>query len=434
MKLLVTGAGGFLGEHIVRAAIEAGHAVTVLVRPTAQQLFPSGVTCLEGDLKDIETARRALAGVEGVIFAAGRNWQPRLPIAEYQRQNVTPVATFFAGLAEVAPTIRVVFTSSLSARGGSLEPVVFTEESDRSRVCTDRLSPYDLAKIECERLALAARDAGRDVVILNPGYMLGPGASAESGITTTFLVQWFCQRRLPAYVRGGGASYCDVRDVAQAHVAALARTAAGQYIVGGENLDSTQIHQALTAQTGLPCPPRVSARLAYAFQAVVDGLSAATFGLWRSEVHRYFVRALPLYYWGDSSRAERDLGYHSRPIAESIRDTIADFVWRGALSEEFSYVTEMTEETRPSLLLLRQLADQHLHSAYLLPRLTRILAAARYNQDLNAALTEVLAASKYEPDRGRYAVPAGCAVAQSKLRDLLDYVYYSSDEFQRRVS
>ncbi len=434
MNLLITGAGGYLGEHVVHAAIAAKHAVTVAVRPSARLSLPSGVRRLDGDLTDAGFVRRALTGIDGCIFTAGRNWQPGLAMTAYQQQNVAVVATFFAALAEVAPTARVVFTSSMSALAGSLEPIVFTEASDRAAVCEGRLSPYDRAKVECERLARAAREAGRDVVLLNPGYLLGPGASGASGITTTFVVQWCCQGRMPGHVAQGGNSYCDVRDVARAHVMALSPTPERRYIVAGDNLDSLRFHRLLTAQTGVPCPMRVNASLAYAFQALLDGLSTATFGLFQSAAHREFVRALPLYYWGDSSRAERDLGYRSRPVAETLRDTVADFVQRGVLSAEFAWVRDMTDENRPGLLLLRQLARRHLHRQHLLPRLTRILAAARQNDVLNAALQRVLVASRYDEDRGRFVVPGSVVGDVRKLRELLDHVYYASNEFHQRVS
>lgn len=434
MKLLIAGAAGYLGEHVVRAAVAAGHDVTVLVRATARQPMPAGITRRDGDLTDVAFLARSLAGMEGVIFTAGRNWQPRLPMAEYQRQNVAPVAAFFAALADAAPTARVVFTSSMSAVAGSPEAHPFTEDNDRTRVCTARLSPYDRAKIECERLARAAQCAGRNVVILNPGYMLGPGATAESGITTTFLVRWHCLRKLPGYVNAGGGSYCDVRDVATAHVAALRRTPVNRYLLGGDNRTTQALHRRLACLTGVPCPRAVSPALAYTFQALVDGLAALTVGLWTSEVHRDFVRSLPLYYWADSSLAERDLGYHRRSLDETLCDTVADFVARGLLPEELGFVTAMTDATRPGLLLLRQLADRHLHRKYLLPRLGRIHAAAQHNEELSAALANVLAASTFDPDRVRYSIPWRQRAELRKLRDLLDYVYYASDAFHRRVS
>ena len=435
MKVLITGAGGYLGEHIVHAAVEAGHTTMVCVRGPHGLRFPDGVRRVEGDLGDVEFVRQALAGVDAVIFSAGRNWQPGLAADEYLRQNVSIVESFFAALAKSNPAGRVVFTSSMSAIAGSLQPITFTEDFSRTAVCTGRLSPYDCAKVECERLAHNAAAVGRQVVILNPGLMLGPGASASSNVTTSALVQWFCLRKSPAFVGSGGHTFCDVRDVARAHVAALGKGSAGnRYIVGGENLGWTQFQRLMSEQTGIRIPIQISARGAIIATAAMDGLSAATFGLWRNPVHRAFARSAPLYYWGHSARAARDLDYGSRPLAQTIRDTIADFVGRGMLPNEFRYVEAMTDETRTALLLLKQLTKNHLHRSHLVARLSDILAACHQNRTLNEALDAMLASGNYDPKRGRVlwrgAAPKN---ALMKLRSLLDYCYYASDEFRERM-
>jgi uncharacterized protein YbjT (DUF2867 family) len=90
MKVLIAGAGGYLGEHIVHAAVEAGHAVAVCVRGPQGPRPPDAVRCLEGDLGDIEFVRQALADVDAVIFSAGRNWQPGLAQGKSGRKGIAP--------------------------------------------------------------------------------------------------------------------------------------------------------------------------------------------------------------------------------------------------------------------------------------------------------------------------------------------------------
>lgn len=432
MKVLIAGAAGYLGEHVVRAAADAGHEVVVCVRGANTQ-FPEGVRSIEGDLRDVSLLKSALTGVDAAIFSAGRNWQPGLPLDEYSRQNVSLVEAFFEALAASDPVARVVFTSSMSAIGGSAQPVIFTETSGREAV-TERRNAYDRAKIECERLARVARDNGRDVVILNPGFMLGPSASPASKMTTAFLVHWFCLKKNPAIVGAGGHSFCDVRDVAHAHVAALTK-GTGQYILAGENLGAVEIQRLMSEQTGLGTPLQVPVAVAYGVSAAMDAVSAATLGHWRNPVHREFARSLPLYYWADSSRAARDLDYRTRPLDLTVRDTISDFVARGLLPEDFRYVAAIDDENRAQMLLLRELAQRNLHRSYLLPRLPAILDACLQNTELNATLKTSLAAGHYDPDRGRFrweTVRPDAALA--KLRSLLDYCYYASDQFREKVT
>src|SRR5207249_1070632 len=140
---------------------------------------------------------------------------------EYQRQSVSITHAFFDALGE-RPTTRVVFTSSLSTVSGSIEPCVYTEDGGRAGICEDLLNAYDQAKIACEELALASARRGNQVVILNPGLLLGPGAGPSSNLAAPFQLLWICQRKLEFYVNGG-VTLCDVRDVARAHIAALTR-------------------------------------------------------------------------------------------------------------------------------------------------------------------------------------------------------------------
>jgi dihydroflavonol-4-reductase len=432
MKVLIAGAAGYLGEHVVRAAVDAGHEVITYTRgPTPQ--FPEAVRSINGDLADISRLKSALTGVDAVIFSAGRNWQPGLPLDAYSKQNVSIVEAFFEALDASNPAARVIFTSSMSAIGGSAQPVIFTETSGREAVAKN-LNAYDRAKIECQRLARSAQNRGRDVVILNPGFMLGPNASTAGKMTTAFLVHWFCLKKNPAIVGAGGHSFCDVRDVAQAHVAALTR-GTGQYILAGENLGAVEIQRLMSEQTGLGIPLQVPVAVAYGASAAMDAVSVATFGYWRNPVHREFARSLPLYYWADSSNAARDLDYRTRPLDQTIRDTIGDFVARGLLPKDFSYVGAITEGTRAPMLLMRELAQRNLHRSYLMPRLHAVLDACMQNNDLKATLNRALAAGHYDSDRGRFEWKAARPdAALAKLRNLLDYCYYASDEFREKVT
>ncbi|MET0407485.1 MAG: NmrA family NAD(P)-binding protein, partial [Hyphomicrobium sp.] len=93
MKVLIAGAAGYLGEHVVRAAMDAGHEVAVYVRGGTVR-FPHGVRLIEGDLTDVALLQSALADVDAAIFSAGRNFQPGLPLDAYYSQNVSIVEAF----------------------------------------------------------------------------------------------------------------------------------------------------------------------------------------------------------------------------------------------------------------------------------------------------------------------------------------------------
>src|SRR5690606_8356343 len=135
---------------------------------------------------------------------------------QYRRQNVAITQAFFDALAK-RPATRVVFTSSLSTVGGSQAPRVYREDSGREGISEAWLSPYDRAKIDCERIALQSAADGNDVVVLNPGLLLGPGATANSNLAAPFCLLWFLQGQFAAkFYVNGGVTLSDVRDVAAA--------------------------------------------------------------------------------------------------------------------------------------------------------------------------------------------------------------------------
>jgi dihydroflavonol-4-reductase len=171
---------------------------------------------------------------------------------------------------------------------------------------------------------------------VRPSYVLGPGDVHGSSASTVLAL---ARRRIPAYVEGG-ASLCDVRDVAAGHAEALERGRAGEvYLLGGHNVAMTGFIPRVCALAGVPAPPKVPVAVAWAAAAGQE-LAAKLRGR-RSSMTRDLVRGAALYTYVSSAKAERELGYRIRPLDEMILDTLRDFVRRGRL-----------QTTTPELLTL----------------------------------------------------------------------------------
>jgi len=90
MKIVVFGATGSIGKHVVREALAAGHAVRALVRDPTKMPVDDRVELIVGDLTDPPTVSRAVAGMDAVVWAAGAsgNTADQVPIFESAARNL----------------------------------------------------------------------------------------------------------------------------------------------------------------------------------------------------------------------------------------------------------------------------------------------------------------------------------------------------------
>ena len=317
---MITGATGFLGSWIARELVAAGHTVRALVRPTAKldNLEGLAIERAEGDVLDRSSVERALEGCDAVMHTAG--------IAHFLPDNVDLMYAVnhrgvenVLGAALSAGIARAVLTSSTAAVGGSRE----------RRVCDERTASnaealgidYFVSKYRGEQAALALAAKGLNVAIVKPVVLLGPGDIYHSS-ATTFLA--LAAHKLPVVV-AGGASFCDVRDVARAHVVALEKaTPAATWLLGGHNMEVTDMTRKVAAFAGV-APPRVVPFPLALTVATIAEYSARLLHR-KTDLSRDLVRAARLYTWVDSSKAKKDLGYVIRPFEESLADTLRFFL------------------------------------------------------------------------------------------------------------
>jgi dihydroflavonol-4-reductase len=327
MRVLVTGATGLLGVEIVRALLARGHAVRALVRPTSPLAGLEGlpVEIARGDVLDAPGVRAALAGQEGLVHAAGI---PRIG-GEVQRTLAVNVHGVEVVLEEAlrAGIARAVLTSSASVMGGTRAPAVADEATAGNAEALG--ITYFVSKLRGERAALAVAARGLPLVVVRPSFVLGPGDTHGSSAATVVAL---ARRRIPGYVEGG-ASFCDVRDVGAGHAEALARGRPGEvYVLGGHNLRMSEFMARVCAAAGVPPPPRVPYRVAWAAAALQE-LAGRMTGR-RPATTRDLVRSAALYTWVSSAKAERELGYAIRPFDEMVADTLRFALATGKLRAE----------------------------------------------------------------------------------------------------
>jgi dihydroflavonol-4-reductase len=321
--ILVTGASGFVGAAVARAALKRGFKTKVLMRPSAN---PANIKDLDvepvaGDMRDADSMTRALADVRYLFHVAAdyRLWA-RDP-SEIERNNLEGArATMNAALK--AGVERVVYTSSVAA----LKPGQGRAVDETSRhTPQSAIGAYKRSKLvaerEVERLVV---EENLPAVIVAPSTPIGP-RDIKPTPTGRVIVE-AATGKMPAFV-DTGLNLVHVDDVAEGHFLALEKGRIGEnYILGGEDVSLEVMLGDIAQLTGRKAPRWKLPRgplfpLAYGAEAVArltgkEPLLTAD-ALRMSRYHMFF----------SSAKAKAELGYTARPYARGLEDALA---WFGA--------------------------------------------------------------------------------------------------------
>src|SRR5580693_5790806 len=318
MTTLVTGATGFVGSHVARQLVSAGHSVRVLVRPNSNLEALAGlhVEYFEGDLSDQESLERAMHGIRRVFHVAAdyRLWTPRPE--EIYEINVEGTRKLLAA-ARHARVERIVYTSTVATiavpRNGALP------NEDTQATLDEMIGHYKRSKFLAEQVAVEAVSAGLPVVIVNPTAPVGPWDWKPT--PTGRIILDFLKGNMPAYV-DTGLNVAPVEDVAGGHLLAAEKGRAGErYILGGRNMTLKQILDALAAITGRAAP-RIQLPHAVALMAgYADEVFSRLMGREpriplegvKMSRHKMFI---------ESDKAQRELGYKPTKVEAALERAV----------------------------------------------------------------------------------------------------------------
>ena len=326
---LVTGGSGFLGSAVVRALIERGVRVRALVRASSPRDNFRGLDCevVVGDLTDRETLKAALKDVRYLFHVAAdyRLWA-RDP-SEIIRANVEGTLNLKRE-ALAAGVERIVYTSSVAALrvAGATAPV-----DETAMLSPDEaIGAYKRSKTMAERAVedMILRE-GLPAIIVSPTTPIGPRDIRPT--PTGRILLDAARGRIPAFV-DTGLNFVHVDDVAAGHLLAFEKGHIGErYILGGENLTLRQLLETIAELAGRKAPrfrlPRAPLMpLAFAAERVARLTGKEPLltldGLRMSRYRMFFT----------SAKAERELGYRSRPYREGVADALSWFRTAGYLT------------------------------------------------------------------------------------------------------
>ncbi len=271
MKVLVTGATGFIGGNLARRLVAQGHQVRALVRPGSNTLTidNTGVEVVSGDILDADSVDRGLQGCQWVFHcAAAYTFWSKNP-GDIYRTNIEGTAIVLDA-AKRAVVERVVYTSTVGTIG---LPAAGLGNESTEMPTAQLVGNYKKSKYQAEQIALEKASQGLPLVVVNPTATVGPWDVKPT--PTGKIVLDYIRGRMPAYV-DTGLNLVDVGDVAEGHILAAEKGKVGQrYVLGKQNRTLKAIFELLEVVTGRRAPrtkiPRWLALGAVYFDLLVEG-------------------------------------------------------------------------------------------------------------------------------------------------------------------
>ncbi|GKZ98994.1 hypothetical protein AnigIFM60653_000339 [Aspergillus niger] len=340
---LVTGGTGFIALHVIKLLLEQGHKVHTTVRslrnPTKckpildlQFRYPGQISLFEADLTKDGSFLQAMEGCDFVYHIASPFLVPS-QIKDGLRDCVKPA---LRGTRNVLESVnqcqavqRVILTSSVAAMYGDCIEILSVNkgtlmESLWNETSSVTNNPYHYSKVIAEREAwkIHATQDRWDLVVLNPGLVLGPSMTPESVSGSLFMIENMLRGNNRMGVPELYYPVVDVRDVAEAHVrAGNMPNANGRYIIAGSGETFSLLELANMVRSVHQDPrvlpnrnlPRVIVYLAGPFVGVSRGWISRNLGV------RFSV---------DNGRSVRELGMEYRPVEGAIKDHYETWVER----------------------------------------------------------------------------------------------------------
>jgi dihydroflavonol-4-reductase len=309
----VTGGTGFVGLNLVKELMIRGWDVTALHRPSSDLKFLKRFRpkLAAGAITDSDSLMRAIPqGVDTVFHVAGNTGMWRGHDAEQTRDNVE--GTHNVVEAALAKGVRrLIVTSSISAYGMVSGEITEATPS----LAAESSVNYQKSKWQAQEVARAAVSRGLDVVIMQPGAIMGP---YDVG-TWSRVFLMVRDDKLPG-VPKSALTFTHVREVVGAHIAAAAKGEnGGQYLLGGENKSMLDLVTEVSALLGREAPTRAMSVGLLRMVAIGGDLMSRISGK-EPPITPEAVKTLSKSAYTMSAKAQRELGYRIVPLKEMVKD------------------------------------------------------------------------------------------------------------------
>jgi dihydroflavonol-4-reductase len=326
MKVLVTGASGFVGGHLTNYLADQGLDVHVLIRNPDKFSFSKKITKHIGDITQMESVVKASQGCHTIFHLAGVVGYSKAQRHEMETVNVGGTQNVLIAI-EKNKIPKLLNFSSVVAIGASFTPTPLNEKSSYN-ISHLNLGYFE-TKRKAEQLAFAtSKKRGFECVCVNPSTIYGYGDALKGSRKVQVKV---AQGKFPFYTPGGANIIC-VEDVVRATYQAWIKGISGErYILSGENLYIKDIFEMIARTAGVE-PPKIGLpkTLLMALGKVGDALELLEK---KAPLNSETAWTSTLYHWFDNSKAKKELGLNPKPAIEGIRNSIQWMKDNGVLNK-----------------------------------------------------------------------------------------------------
>jgi dihydroflavonol-4-reductase len=319
MKVLVTGATGFIGHHLVNRLASEGHAVSVLSRkPLKENEFPGHkIKVCIGDVTDSLSLLSATEGQDMVYHLAGKIAYKASERADMEKVNVQGTQKIVdACITNEVPSF--VFMSSVVAIGASFDPDHILDEESPYNIAHLNLGYFETKHKAEEIVKTAFHHNGLRVFILNPSTVYGAGDATKGSRSVQMKV---AKGKFPFYPPGG-VSVVHIDDVLYCLMQVPFKGRPGErYIVSGENLLLKDVFKIIADAAGVPAPRIPLPKPAIKILGFLGDHVLEPLGL-KGPMSGETAHTSTMYHWFSSAKAQKELGLKPTPARLAIQESV----------------------------------------------------------------------------------------------------------------
>jgi dihydroflavonol-4-reductase len=332
-RVLVTGATGFLGHHVVADLLEHGYEVVALCRDPeseAARRLPENAERAQGDVLAPESLSAAAKDCDLLVHSAGKVSRDPEDSLLLQSLHVTGTQNALAAAKE-AGIKRCVYVSTSGVVSVSTDPDHIGAEDDPPPTEVINRWPYYRSKLYAEHEALSHNTEEFEVVAVNPSLLLGPGDLHGSSTEDVRRALEHRQAVAPA----GGVAFVDARDTAAGVRLALEKGEPGRrYVLNACNCTTRTFFDriARVAEVSGPIVTLPNNDTVRKMSRWLIKRATEIVGEDESLPDEHTVDISQHYWYVDATRAENELGWQPRDPMQTLADTVDDLRGRGLVA------------------------------------------------------------------------------------------------------